>query len=63
EALDGRPVRLFFLLVGPESAAADHVKVLSRISRLLRRDPFRERLSASRTPEEFYAALREAELS
>ncbi|HEX8906446.1 MAG TPA: PTS sugar transporter subunit IIA, partial [Longimicrobiaceae bacterium] len=37
-ALDGQPVRLFFLLVGPESAAGMHVKALSRISRLVRRD-------------------------
>ena len=37
EALDGKPVNLFFLLIGPEAAAGQHVKALSRISRLLRR--------------------------
>lgn len=61
EALDGRPVRLFFLLVGPESAAGQHVKALSRISRLLRRDSFRGRLMEAATPEEFYAIIVEAE--
>lgn len=63
EALDGRPVNLFFLLVGPESAAGDHVKALSRISRLVRGDSFRQRLAAAATPEEFHAILVEAEQS
>ncbi len=61
EALDGKPVHLFFLLVGPESAAGQHVKALSRISRLLRRDSFRVRLMEAKTPEEFYAVIEEAE--
>ena len=61
DALDGRPVTLVFLLVGPESAAGAHVKALSRISRLVRRDALRERLAAARTPGEFLAVLTEAE--
>lgn len=63
EALDGKPVNLFFLLVGPESAAGEHVKALSRISRLLRRDTFRERLTSASTATEFYEILAEAEAS
>jgi fructose-specific phosphotransferase system IIA component len=63
EALDGKPVSLFFLLVGPESAAGQHVKALSRISRLLRRDSFRRRLEESRSSQEFFEVLREAELT
>lgn len=61
EALDGRPVRLLMMLVGPESAAGLHVKVLSRISRLLRRGELRERLLAAPDPETFLSLLREAE--
>jgi len=61
DALDGRPARLFFLLVGPESAAGQHVKMLSRLSRVLRREPVREALMRARTPEEFYDILHEAE--
>lgn len=61
EALDGKPVNLFFLLVGPESAAGQHVKALSRISRLLRRDSFRVRLTEATTPEQFYSIIVEAE--
>lgn len=61
EALDSHPVRLALMLVGPESAAGLHVKVLSRISRLLRDRGLRERLVAARTPEEFVAGIRDAE--
>jgi fructose-specific phosphotransferase system IIA component len=63
EALDGQPVSLFFLLIGPESAAGQHVKALSRISRLLRRDSFRQRLVQAASPQQFFEILREAELS
>lgn len=61
ETIDGEPVRLFFLLAGPESLAGEHVKVLSRISRLVRREPVRQRLLQARTPQEFYRSLCEAE--
>ncbi len=61
ETIDGEPVRLFFLLAGPESCAGAHVKALSRISRLVRREPVRGKLLNARTPEEFYRVLCEAE--
>ncbi len=61
DALDGQPVALLFLLVGPESAAGPHIKALSRISRIVRRDDVRDRLNAAQSPDEFLAALREAE--
>jgi mannitol/fructose-specific phosphotransferase system IIA component (Ntr-type) len=61
DSLDGAPVRLLFLLVGPESAAGPHVKALGRISRLVRKDEFRDRLMAAGSPEEFLTVLAEAE--
>jgi mannitol/fructose-specific phosphotransferase system IIA component (Ntr-type) len=61
DALDGQPVGLFFLLIGPESAAGQHIKALSRISRIVRRDDIRDQLSAARDAAEFLDALREAE--
>lgn len=61
DALDGEPVRLFFLLIGPETSAGDHVKALSRISRVVRRQPVRERLLAARDSEEFFRTLCDAE--
>jgi mannitol/fructose-specific phosphotransferase system IIA component (Ntr-type) len=61
DSIDGEPVRLFFLIVGPEAAAGQHVKVLSRIARLVRRPELREQLCAAESPEAFYGALLEAE--
>ncbi len=44
-------------------ATGQHVKALSRISRLLRRDTFRQRLVDAASSEEFFAVLSEAESS
>jgi len=61
DALDGQPVRLLFLLIGPDSAAGAHIKALSRISRLVRRDDMRDSLMAADSAEEFYQILYEFE--
>ena len=61
DALDGKPVRLFFLLVGPESASGAHVKALSRISRMLRRESLRTDLLTARSPEDFLRMIRDSE--
>ena len=61
DALDGQPVQLFFLLVGPEAASGAHVKALSRISRLLRRDQLRAELIGARSPEAFLQVIRGSE--
>ena len=61
DALDGQPVQLFFLLVGPESASGAHVKALARISRLLRRESLRHGLRTAGTPAEFLDVVRASE--
>jgi mannitol/fructose-specific phosphotransferase system IIA component (Ntr-type) len=61
ETVDGQPVRLFFLVAGPETMAGAYVKALSRISRLVRREGVRNRLLAAETPEAFYQVVSEAE--
>lgn len=58
DALDGKPVELFFLLIGPESAAGAHVKALSRISRLLRREGLRRELRAAVSGAQFLEIIR-----
>lgn len=60
-AVDGLPVRLLFLLVGPETAAGEHVKALARIARLVRRDQVRDRLLQAPTPTQFIQAIVDAE--
>jgi fructose PTS system EIIBC or EIIC component len=53
-ALDNRPVNLVFLLVGKENLVGAHIKLLSRISRMMNKDEFREGLANSKTTEEIY---------
>ncbi len=50
ESLDGEPVRLIFLLVGKENLVGPHLKLLSRISRLLNKDYFRTKLLNAGSP-------------
>lgn len=61
DAVDGVPVRLLFMLAGPEYSAGVHVKVLSRIARLVRREAIRQRLFEAVSPEDFHRAIRESE--
>ena len=62
DALDGKPVELFFLLIGPESASGAHVTTLSRISRLLRRESLRTALRGAKSAEEFLGIVRSSEV-
>jgi nitrogen PTS system EIIA component len=61
DAIDGEPVRLFFLIVGPESSAGLHVKILSRIARLVRHDTVRQQLLEATTADAFYNVILDAE--
>ncbi|MEX0929099.1 MAG: PTS sugar transporter subunit IIA [Balneolales bacterium] len=58
DAIDGDPVQLIFLLVGPESQNSLHIKMLSRISRLLNSASFRERLIRCKSRKEMLDAFR-----
>ena len=49
DTIDGRPASIFFAIVGPERASADHLKCLARIGRVLRDDAVRARLLAAET--------------
>lgn len=60
ESVDDRPVDLIFLLLAPESAGADHLKALARVSRLLRDKAMCERLRGADDPEALYAMLTDA---
>ena len=61
DSIDGEPVRLFFLIVGPPDSAGQHVKLLGRIAKLVRHEQVRRRLFDAATPHEFYNALLDAE--
>ena len=57
DAIDERPVDLVFLLLAPESAGADHLKALARVSRLLRDKAACEKLRGTDDSEALYALL------
>ncbi len=54
DAMDGKPVHIFFVLIAPEDSPGDHLKALARISRILKNRSFRERLQQQETAEEIY---------
>ncbi len=58
-ALDGEKVYLFFLLVAPSESAGPHLKVLARITRLLRDKNFRETLIQAKSKEEAIRLIEE----
>ena len=57
DAVDDQPVDLIFLLLAPESAGADHLKALARISRLLRDKASCAKLRGADNPDALYAVL------
>ncbi len=59
DSVDDKPVDLVFLLLAPESAGADHLKALARISRLLRDEIVCAKLRGSEDREAMYALLTE----
>ena len=63
QALDEQPVRLVFLLVGRDSLVGPHIKLLSRISRLMNKEEFRKELLMSKTPKEVIELFQRQEAS
>ena len=56
-AVDGQPVRLFFLVVSPSGAPAEHLQALAAISRWIKAEGRAERLLALRDPAAIYDFL------
>ncbi len=63
DAIDEQPVDLICLLLAPETAGADHLKALARVSRLLRDSTICEKLRGSDKAEAVYALLTESAAS
>ncbi len=63
DAIDEQPVDLICLLLAPESAGADHLKALARVSRLLRDRSICEKLRGSDTDEAIFALLTQSTAS
>ncbi|HWP82283.1 MAG TPA: PTS sugar transporter subunit IIA [Bacteroidota bacterium] len=61
QSLDEQPVRIVFLLVGRDSMVGPHIKLLSRISRLMNKEEFRKKLLEANSPAEILELFRQEE--
>ena len=58
ESIDGRPANIFFLLVTPENSTGLHLKLLSRISGILKNDSFKKRLLNAVDSDEIFSIIK-----
>lgn len=63
DSIDLEPVRFIFLIIGKESLLNAHIKLLSRISRLMNKDEFRDKLAEAKSSEEVLKLFKEEEHS
>jgi len=61
DAIDGKPVKLVFALLVPESATTEHLQLLARIATLFRDANTRHQLIEAKSPEELYSRLTASE--
>ena len=61
DSLDNKPVYLVFLFVSTTNLAADHLKLLSRISKMMDNDEFRKNLLTASSAEEIFELFQEEE--
>ena len=57
EAVDNKPVTLFFIMVGPEGAHNEHLRLLSKLARYLHDTTLKQELLRASTPEEIVGLL------
>jgi len=62
-SLDGEPVQLVFLLVGKDNLVGKHIKLLSRISRLMNNEEFRKKFIEAESREAILKIFEEEEQS
>ncbi|NIA23145.1 MAG: PTS transporter subunit EIIA [Proteobacteria bacterium] len=61
DSLDGKPVYLFFLFIGPNKENKEYIKILAEISRLVRIEQVRKTLLESKTEEDVFRIIKENE--
>ncbi len=59
ESMDNKPTHIFFLLVTPENSTGLHLKMLARISKILKHDPFKEKLLNAASSDEILSIIKE----
>jgi len=61
ESIDNRPTHLFFILLTPENSTGLHLKLLARISRLLKNESFKKKLMQATDNEQVYSIIEEVD--
>ena len=59
DAVDRGPVHIFFLVLAPEDSASLHLKVLSRITKILRDQSLRKRITKLSNTHDIYTSILE----
>lgn len=57
DSVDGKPVHLFFLLLAPENSTGQHLKVLAKISKMLKAGNFRKKLMDAKSSSDLYKVI------
>ena len=61
DAMDGKPSYIFFLLLTPDNTTGLHLKLLARISKLLKNDTFKEKLIHAKDTEDIIRLIQEVD--
>jgi fructose-specific phosphotransferase system IIA component len=61
ESIDGKPVTLVFMLVGPTGMVGPHIQALAHIARLMSIDSFKNKLNAAASPADILRLFRDQE--
>ena len=59
QSIDKKATHIFFILISPENETGLHLKLLARISRILKNDPFKQRLMSAADGDEIYNIIME----
>lgn len=59
ESIDQKATHIFFILITPENSTGLHLKLLARISRILKNEPFKQRLMSATDGDEIYNIIME----
>lgn len=58
DAVDGKPVRIMFFIIGPSEERNTHILLLSTISKILQQEQSREDLLRAQTPTDIHSVVR-----
>jgi len=60
-SIDGKPVQLVVMLIGPREQTGEQIQALARIARIMSNDQFRKKLISLDTSQRIFDAIKEKE--